>query len=245
MCCLRWGYDMPHDVTYRFFASHAETTTVELRFDERTHRIQVSAEDKLPAWTALSFQRCPNCNLDDATERCPAAVALAQFLPKFETRVSYEKAVVEVEMPLRTIVSKTTFQQGIAGLIGLTMATSGCPRTRFLRPMARVHLPFASEEETVLRALAFHLLGKYVASDNGGGPVSLSLAELKEAYGALSIVNAAVAERIRAAIKRDAAVNAVIILDSFALIAPENIDTGFEDIRGFFAVEDDDPNQRK
>ncbi|MBX9634897.1 MAG: hypothetical protein K2X44_07930 [Magnetospirillum sp.] len=199
----------------------------------------MTADTPLPNWTKLAFHRCPNCNLSDAEEYCPAAVGLAQFLSRFETRISYEKAIVEVETPSRTIVSKTTFQHGIAGLIGLTMATSGCPRTRFLRPMARTHLPFASEEETVLRSLAFHLLAQYVAKSNGGAAVSLSLSQLKEDYGQLSMVNGAMAERIRSAIKRDAAINAVIILDSFTLIAPENIDSGFEDIRPFFVLEDD------
>jgi hypothetical protein len=126
----------------------------------------------------------------------------------------------------------------MAALIGLTMASSGCPRTRFLRPMARTHLPFATDQETVFRTLAVHLLGQYVAA-GGGGAVSLSFAQLKENYSQLSKVNNAMAERIRAAIKRDAAVNAVIILESFTMIAPENIDYGFEDIQELFVVEQD------
>lgn len=73
----------------------------------------------------------------------------------------------------------------------------------------------------------------------GGAPVSLSLVELKTHYVELSKVNSAISERIRAAIKRDAAVNAVIILESFALIAPENIDYGFEDVQELFVVEED------
>jgi hypothetical protein len=231
---------LPPSVTYRFFASRNERTSVELQFDERTYRALVPEGANLPEWTRLAFQRCPNCTLDDSREYCPAAVVLAQFLPQFATRVSYEKAVVEVETPNRTIVSKTTFQHGMAGLIGLAMATSGCSRTRFLRAMARNHLPFASEQETVFRSLAFHLLSQYVGKGNGGAPVSLSLSRLKDDYGELSTVNHAMAGRIRAAIKRDAAVNAVLILDSFALIGPENIDYGFEDIQGLFVLEEDD-----
>ena len=34
---------------------------------------------------------------------------------------------------------------------GLIMATAGCPWTDRLRPMARFHLPFATEAETVYR----------------------------------------------------------------------------------------------
>ena len=228
---------MSNRVAYRFFAAHDEQIEVELDFDARTHRIEVADDAVRPEWTRLEARRCPNCNLPDTEAYCPAAVNLAQFLPQFETHVSYEQAIVEVETPTRTIVSKTTFQHGMAALIGLVMATSGCPRTRFLRPMARTHLPFATEQETVFRALAAHLLGQYVATQKGD-PVTLSLSALKDNYMELSKVNASMADRIRTVIVRDAAVNAVIILESFALIAPENIDYGFEDIRELFVVEE-------
>jgi hypothetical protein len=227
---------MPQSVTYRFFAAGNERVQVDLRFDEQTFRLIIPADGARPEWARLEFQKCSNCPLT-GQEYCPAALALAQFLPHFATRVSYEKAVVEVETALRTIVSKTTLQYGIAGLIGLAMATSGCPHTYFLRPMARTHLPFATEQETVLRALAFHLLGQYVENKNNGTNAPLSLERLKNDYGNLSVVNAAMAERVRCAIKLDAAVNAIIILDSFALIAPENIDGDFDDIRHFFLTE--------
>jgi hypothetical protein len=225
---------MPDCVIYKFFASKDERTIVELSFDERTYRLILTDNYLRPDWAKLEFERCPNCNLNDDEAYCPAALALAQFLPKFEARISYEKSIVEVETPNRTIVSKTTFQHGIAGLVGLAMASSGCPRTRFLRPMARTHLPFATHEETALRSLAFRLLGQYVANSSPGQPVTLSLEELRDDYVQISIVNAAMAERIRAAITRDAAVNAVIILDSFAMIIPENIEGNFDDVQSFF-----------
>jgi len=222
-------------LTYRFFAARDERTTVQMTFEDETYRLMPAQPGPYPDWTKLSFQRCPNCTLDEKNEYCPAAVALSEFLPRFVARVSYEKAVVEVETELRTIVSKTTFQQGMAGFIGLTMATSGCPHTRFLRPMARTHLPFASEQETVLRSLAFFILGQFIT--NGGGDLPQSLQRLKQHYEALSIVNGAMAERVRSVTTRDAAINAVIILESFALIAPENIDNDFADIRSFFVIE--------
>lgn len=226
-------------VSYRFFASDNERLTVDLAFDEKTYRLTMPEDAARPDWTRLEFERCPNCNLPEKETHCPAAVALAQFLPQFESKVSFEKAVVEVDMPTRTVVSKTTFQHGMAALIGLVMASSGCPRTRFLRPMARTHLPFATDQETVFRALAMHLLGQYVAKGSGA-PMPLSFGDLKANYQQLSKVNNAMAERIRAAIKRDAAVNAVIILESFTMIAPENIDYGFEDITELFVVEEDE-----
>src|ERR1700758_4359706 len=141
-------------VTYRFFASDNERPVVALEFDEKTYRLKLPEDAARPDWTKLGFERCPNCNLPDEQTYCPAALALAQFLPQFASKVSYEKAVVEGDMPARTVVSKATFQHGMAALIGLVMASSGCPRPRFLRPMARTHLPFATDQETVFRTLA-------------------------------------------------------------------------------------------
>ena len=40
------------------------------------------------------------------------------------------------------------------------MATAGCPWTDRLRPMARFHLPFANEAETVYRSVSMYLLSR-------------------------------------------------------------------------------------
>jgi hypothetical protein len=224
-------------ITYRFFSSEADKIVVDLKFDDSTFLLQVPNEVPLPEWTHLAYERCINCPLPDETKYCPAAVALAIFLPKFMNKTSYEKAVVEVDTPNRIIVSKSTFQAGMASLVGLACATSGCPRTRFLRPMSRFHLPFSDERETVFRSLSAHLLGLYVAAKMAGKQPNLALDQFQADYFQLSIVNGALAERLRSAVKRDAAVNAVVILDSFAQITPENIESGFADILQCFSVE--------
>lgn len=230
---------MPQAINYKFFAPAGETIIVNLQFDDDTYRLIRSPEANEPEWTRLAHQKCGNCPLPAGTERCPAALALATFIHYFEARVSYEKAVIEVETTNRTIVSKVTFQQGMASLMGLVLATSGCPLTRFLRPMARFHLPFSNEQETMYRALSTFLLGQYMTAVAAGREPHLSLDELRENYSRLTVVNAALAERMRAAVSRDAALNAVIILDTFAQIAPDNIDNGFEDILHCFTVEED------
>lgn len=228
---------MPQSIVYRFFTTEAERIVVDLKFDDATFQLLVPASSPKPNWTKLAYERCSNCPLPDETTHCPAAVGLAMFLPSFEAKPSYEKAVVEVETPNRVVVSKTTIQAAAASLVGLVCATSGCPRTRFLRPMSRFHLPFSDERETVFRSLGAHLLGLFITAKLSGHAPDFSLDEFKDNYAELSIVNAALAERLRNAVTRDAALNAVIILDSFAQIAPENIDGGFEDILHCFAVE--------
>jgi len=223
---------MSETIVYRFFAKDEKPIDVPLTFRDDTFELVMDSADG-PDWARLEFNKCANCTLTSA-KFCPSALGLSTFLPRFATKVSHEKTVVEVDMATRTIVSKTDFQAAMASLIGLVCATSGCPRTRFLRPMARFHLPFATDRETVFRALAANLLAQYVAAKVAGREANFSLDQLKEAYGELSVVNSALAERLRSVAKRDAVLNAVIILDLFAQIAPENIDGGFEDILGCF-----------
>ena len=230
---------MAETIVYRFFEKTQESgVTVELAFDDLTFHILLPDGEERPEWTQLEFQRCPNCPLSTVETHCPAALAISHYLPAFAAKISHSKAVVEVETRNRIIVSKTTLQAAMASLIGLTLATCGCPRTQFLRPMARFHLPFADERETVFRSLSTWLLIQYICRTHvGEGHLPASFDDLKACYAEVSIVNAALAERLRAAVSRDAALNAVMILDSFALITPENIDGDFADIAAVFKVE--------
>jgi len=226
---------MPESIVYKFHEKGMTEFTVKLAFDKDTYHILLPHDSPRPDWAKLDFQKCPNCPFEDGPKFCPAAVSIAYFLPEFANAFSYTQAVVEVETANRVIVSKKSLQEAAASLIGLTMATSGCPRTEFLRPMARFHLPFADQRETVFRSLGTWLLTEYIKSDSMGEPTVLSFDGLKESYVQLSIVNAAFTERLRSAVSRDAALNAVIILDTFALITPDNVDGGFEDIMNIVA----------
>lgn len=225
---------MPETIIYKFYDGDIEKRRVELTFDEDSFRLSLPPDEELPNWTRLDYLKCGNCNIAGEPERCPAAQAIAHFLPAFADDFSYAKAVVEVETPNRIVVSKTTLQNAVASLMGLAMATSGCPRTAFLRPMARFHLPFATDQETIFRSLGAWLLGEFIRNQETDQP--LSLAGLKAAYEQISIVNAAFVNRIRAAVSKDAPLNAVLLLDTFALIAGMNIDGGFEDLRHIFRV---------
>ncbi len=228
---------MTQTISYRFFVPKEKQVQIDLNFDDDTYRLQIDEDGEKPDWARLSHQKCSNCPLADDIEWCPAALGIAQFLPAFKAKFSYEKTVVEVETPTRTVVTKATFQTGIASLLGLTCATSGCPHTKFLRPLARFHLPFATEQETVFRSLSAYLLTQYKINHDKGENKPLSFEGLNEAYATLSVVNSFLAERLRDGVERDAALNAVMILDGFALITPENTDGSFLDLEGVFATE--------
>ena len=227
---------MTETVSYKFHEKGKTEIVVKLSFDEKTYHILLPHDTPRPDWAKLEFQKCPNCNIEGSPKYCPAAVSIAHFLPDFANAFSYTQAIVEVDTPNRVVVSKTPLQMAMASLIGLTLATSGCPRTTFLRPMARFHLPFADQRETVFRSLGTWLLTEYIRSNANGEAATLSFDGLKDAYTQISIVNSTLAERLRSAVTHDAALNAVIILDTFALITPDNVDGGFEDISNIAAV---------
>ena len=227
---------MPQTIVYKFNEKTKDDTIVTLNFDDETFRLQLPKDAPRPDWAKLNFQKCSNCNIDGNPVYCPAALSMANFLPAFADAFSYTKAIVEVETANRIVVSKTSLQTAVASLIGLTLATSGCPRTAFLRPMARSHLPFADQRETVFRSLGAWLLAEYIRAHGKGEKVTLSFDGLKDAYTQVSIVNATLAERLRSVVKHDAALNAIIILDTFALLTPDNVDGGFEDISNIVVV---------
>ena len=225
-------------ITYTFFTGGQPDIAINLRFDPKTFRLEIGDDAPRPDWARLSCNKCPNCPLGANEQWCPAALGLAAVLPDFAGRVSHERAVVEVRTSNRTVVTKTTLQTGLASLMGLICATSGCPMTKFLRPMARFHLPFADEQETLFRSFSTWLLAEHVRNQMAGIDAKSSLEDLKHHYEEMSVVNSSLAERLRAVATRDAVLNAVIILDLFAQIAPANIDGDFEDIVAALDVED-------
>lgn len=223
-------------ISYRFFTGKQAPLAVDLLFDRRTFKLDIPAQAPRPDWTRLGHHRCPNCTLPDDCAHCPAALGISMFLPTFKDAVSHDKAVVEVETGHRTIVAKTTLQTGLGSLIGLVCATSGCPLTRFLRPMARFHLPFASEEETLFRTFSIFLLGRYLES-GGSGTVSVGVEGLRAHYADAEGVNRGMAERIRAAFSKDAVVNAIVILDIFAQAVPYVVDDALAELRYLYGLD--------
>jgi hypothetical protein len=119
-------------------------------------------------------------------------------------------------------------------MMGLVIATSGCPRTAFFKPMARFHLPLASKEETIFRATSMYLLAQYFLKKDGHF-ADLELKGLRRIYDNMQIINRATVERLRAATKTDSSINAIVILDNYAKSMPFAIEKSLEDIRYLFS----------
>lgn len=224
----------PLKIKYHFLLQNGNPLDFDVNLDPHTLEQVDGPTDHHPAWVALTFHQCPNCPLRPAeSPYCPVTIHIIKLMEGCSGLVSYEKVRLDITTPERTVSKDTTAQTGISSLLGLIVATSGCPHTGFFKPMARFHLPFASEEETIYRASSMYLLAQYFIRKQGG-EADLDMEGLVTIYRNLQIVNTALAARLRAASQQDAAVNAVVLLDSFAKILPYTIADSLDEIRHLF-----------
>ncbi len=221
-------------VRYRFVLPNGLRETFDLFFEDGRFRLLNPLPKPMPFWAELSFNRCENCPLSAAAHaHCPAAAQLAPIVEKIETLVSYDEIRVDVLTAERSITQTTTAQQALASLFGLVLATSGCPRTAFLRPMARFHLPLANELETLYRSVTMHLLEQHFRRSRGE-TVDEGFAELKDSYAELHHVNRGIARRLRAASRSDPALNAVTLLDTYASLFPDTLEQSLREFEPLF-----------
>jgi hypothetical protein len=186
-------------------------------------------------WMRLGFAQCRNCPLDTSRElACPLAVCISDIVGYRTDAQSYDPVDVTVVTPERTISKTTTVQAAISSLMGVVMPTSGCPHLAPLRPMARFHLPFASDTETLYRVSSMYLLAQYFRRQEDR-QADFSLDGLKTIYDNLHTVNSDFSKRLRAAVQEDASVNAVVLLDLFAKSVSYNLDNSLNDMRYMFS----------
>src|ERR1700752_750036 len=120
---------------YDFLDSDGERLHYTVVLDPDTLLSTLPAMDRFPDWTRLEFHKCTHCPL--APERqphCPVAVSIAGVVVAFSRKISHEVVTVTVKSPERTYEKRLSLQQGLCSLLGLLMATSGCPHMDFLRP---------------------------------------------------------------------------------------------------------------
>lgn len=224
-------------VAYRFSFESGREETVVVSFDSDTALQDMrNLPQELPGWTDLEQGQCSHCSLDvEQHKACPAARSLVDVVKRFGDVDSHQSVVLRVVMPERKVVNATTVQRGLGSLVGLLLATSGCPHLGFFRPMARFHLPLSSEEDTAMRAVGMYLIGRYLGHGKDQD-LGLSLAGLRELYRNLEIVNSSIALRLRGAAENDASVNAVIFLDMFAKSMPFILEDKLQDLRPLFSA---------
>jgi hypothetical protein len=218
---IRYGFDLPD----------GSKKHIDLRFDPKNFRLTNEVPAEPPFWTELKFSQCANCPLNSEEHpHCPSALHMAPAVELLKELVSFDTVGVTVTQSERTVHAETSAQQALSSVLGLIMASSGCPWTDRLRPMARFHLPFASEAETVYRSVCMFLLARYLKSaDDSSG-----FAQLEDLYENLHIVNRDMSRRLGAATRTDPARNAMALLDSYTTLLPAALESQLTELKPLF-----------
>jgi hypothetical protein len=207
----------PKRIRYRFDLPDGSQKFLDLTFDVTDFRLSNAAPAAPPFWTALTFNQCANCPLDAAEHpHCPAALQMASAVELLKALVSFDTVGVTVTQAERTVYAETTAQLAMSSVLGLIMATAGCPWADRFRPMARFHLPFASEVDTVYRSICMFLLARELAGDGS----SEGFAGLEKLYENMHVVNRDMSRRLGAATRTDPAQNAMALLDAYSTLLP-------------------------
>ncbi|MGJ8638453.1 MAG: DUF6901 family protein [Opitutaceae bacterium] len=206
-------------IRYRFRFPEGDEKAFEVVLNEETGEQVVPEYAELPEWTELSNNKCKNCPLSEGThKRCPAAVSIVDIVDFFCNSISTKTADVTVETASRmTEVKDVPLANSISSILGLRMASSGCPVLGKLRPMVLHHLPFSSADETIYRALSMYVLAQYLRRKKGLS-ADWDLDGLSDIYQQINVLNEDFSYRFRNLMKGEATINALVSLDCFAQI---------------------------
>jgi hypothetical protein len=218
-------------IRYQFDLPDGSKRHVDLNFAAADFRLSNPTPIDPPFWTELKFSQCANCPLStDEYAHCPAALHMTPAVESLKALVSFDVVGVTVTQAERTVHAETTAQQAMSSVLGLIMATSGCPWTDRLRPMARFHLPFASEAETVYRSVCMFLLARELV----GVGEAHGFAQLTDLYENLHVVNRDMSRRLGAATRTDPARNAMALLDSYTTLLPAALESSLQELKPLF-----------
>ncbi|MEN9839256.1 MAG: hypothetical protein RL177_735 [Bacteroidota bacterium] len=214
---------------YTFDFEDERRIAIDVVLDDADLSCQSPPPEVLPEWTRLEVLQCPNCPLNPAqVTHCPVAVNLVRITDAFNDVVSHDTATITIRTKERTYLKTCGTQEGLGSLLGILMATSGCPILDKLRPMVRTHLPFASLRENLYRAVSMYILSQHVR-ERKGLDSRYDLSGLMEIYQDVSDVNHAMGNRIRAHFEKDANVNALVVLNCMAQYTAITIEDGLLD----------------
>lgn len=219
---------------YNFIFADGSRKLFHITLDKSAH-YRNTGERQPPEWTILHHNQCPHCQLPEETAcHCPIAVNIADLVASFQDIASYGNCTVSCVSADRMVSKDTIVQDGLSSIMGIIMATSGCPALDILRPMAWFHLPFASVDESLFRSASTYLLRQYFQVQKGE-IADFSLDRIKEHYLNIEQVNHGMLARIRHATVLDADRNAIVILNSLAQILGMEVDESLETLRPLFS----------
>lgn len=208
----------------------ADERCIEMVVD--TERRSASATDS-PGWTRLAHHRCPNCPLAVSdTAHCPAAQDMAPVAVAFEREPSHARVRVEVLHTGRTFSQDTDVQSAMRSLLGLVLATSGCPILSQMKGPARLHMPFATIEETLFRMVGAYLVGQYL--ETRGHPTwGRDLSGMHRMYHDIQTVNRHLSLRLVDVACGDASANAMASLAAVAELLSFSLNDHLQELEPF------------
>ena len=198
---------------------------------ELDRRYDPQAAAQAPRWTRLDYNQCSNCPLSaQQCSHCPAAVDLHRVIEDFRGLPAFKKASVQVRTPEREYIKHAGLEEGLRALLGVIMATSACPLLGRLKPMAQQHLPFASNQEFILRAVSLYLMRQYF-NFREGRHADWELKGLVKQFQQLQLVNQAFWQRIHETCESDSNLKAFLSFFSMASSMSYSLEAQLQKVR--------------
>jgi len=224
-------------INYTFKISSGKQLTFTINIEEESAVTRAPFRNKkieYPEWTLLENHQCKCCPLlSENDPYCPTAVRTLQVMEAFQGFTSIEKVDVTVKTAHRTYFQNSDLQSSLNSMLGLQMATSGCPTLDKFRPMATFHVPFSSFSETLYRSITAYLMKQYFAHIDGD-PADWDLVGLCSAYKELEGLNKTFSKRIEKLGQHDAISNAIVMFFASSIIAAGSIEEKLEEYRAYF-----------
>jgi len=223
-------------ITYRITLADESTEVFDFNLNGSPSKLPADSNEEAPYWTELSYRQCSHCPLStDEHKHCPVALQLHNVVSRLHDTKSIDTVALEVITEDRTVSQKTAIQRIIASMLELIYPTSGCPKTLWMKPLARFHTPLSSEEETVFRIASMYLLAQHFVKQNSDDS-DLALDGLATIYQDMHILNTAVASRLQTATQSDSVKNAVTLLDMYSILIPILMEDNLVEMRSFFSA---------
>ncbi len=223
------------DTTFNYCFDFPDTSKKRflIELDSETFEYKSSGNTP-PDWALLGISRCDCCKLDMATnDFCPIAANIAELVFAFKDTASHKSCKVSCISAARTCSKDTTVQEGLASIMGIIMATSGCPSMSILKPMACFHLPFATVEESMYRSVSAYLLRQYFSHQNGKNS-DFFMQLIQKHYSEVQKVNEGILKRINMTSEMDADKNAIVTLNALAQILVMEVDEDLDSLKQLF-----------
>lgn len=230
-----------NDWHYRFEFETGDAIDIQTHWSETTGTVKATPGvetlgDSLKASVWLENDQCSHCPLvPSKSPHCPLAATVIPVAHRFDGYNSTDKTRVIATCRDREVRLDTNLQRGLGSLLGLLMGGSACPHFAFFKPMAAMHLPFSSEEETFFRVIGNALLKLAMQGEDVN--LNQASAYLQSQYDALNIVNLGMAQRLRRCATSDSGVNAVIVLDMLARLIGSDPEEYIEALKPWYTIE--------